>query len=176
MILRSIQATDVKSILSLDVSYTTDWVWQMEQKVSGNEIATYFRAVRLPRPLKVDTAPDWSTVTENWRERPLFIVACEGDIVLGYLDLTVDKRYGVGWMDHVAVPAPRRRTGIGTALVKEAERWSKRRGLGCLMAKIQTKNYPAIRFLQSCGFTFCGFNDRLYPQRDIVVFFFLNLD
>ncbi len=175
MILRSIQATDVRSIASLDASYTTEWVWQMEQKVSGNEIATYFRTVRLPRPLKVDAAPDWSTVAENWRDRSLFMVACEGDTILGYLDLTVDKRYGVGWTDHVAVRASKRRTGIGTALVNEAEKWGQRRGLGSLMARIQTKNYPAIRFFQSCGFTFCGYNDRLYPQRDIVVFFFLNL-
>ncbi|OGO04667.1 MAG: hypothetical protein A2Y60_07380 [Chloroflexi bacterium RBG_13_54_9] len=176
MILRSIQATDVRSILAIDVSYNTDWVWQMEQRVGGNEIATFFRPARLPRPLKVDPAPDWSTVAENWREKPLFVVASDGDYVLGYLDLTVDKSYNVGWIDHVAVLSLRRRTGIGTALVKESERWSKRRGLGSLMAKTQTKNYPAIRFFQSCGFTFCGFNDRLYPQRDIVVFFYLNLD
>lgn len=176
MILRPVKVTDVKPILSLDASYMTDWVWQMEQKVSGNEIATYFRAARLPRPLKADSALDWGIVTDNWQERPLFIVACEGDYILGYLDLTVDKRYNVGWIEHVAVMTSRRRTGIGSALVKEAEKWGKRRGLSSLMAKMQTKNYPAIRFFQKYGFTFCGFNDRLNPQRDIVVFFSFNLD
>lgn len=176
MILRSVRANDVRPILSLDVSYTTDWVWQVEQKVSGTEIATYFRTARLPRPLKVEPTPDWGAVTENWHERPLFMVAAEGDYVLGYLDLTVDKTYNVGRIDHVAVMAPRRRNGIGSALVKEAGKWGKRRVLGSLMAKTQTKNYPAIRFFQKCGFTFCGFNDRLYLQRDIVVFFSLSLD
>jgi GNAT superfamily N-acetyltransferase len=176
MILRSVQAADVKAILSLDVSYATDWVWQMEQKVSGSEIATYFRTTRLPRPLKVDPATDWAAVTDNWQERNLFIVATEGDHILGYLDLTADRRYNIGWIDHVAVAPVRRRAGIGSALVAEARAWSKRRKLGSLMAETQTKNYPAIRFLQKCGFTFCGFNDRLYPQRDIVVFFSFNLD
>ncbi len=176
MILRSIQASDVRSIQSLDVSFTTERVWQMEQKVSGNEIATYFRTARLPRPMRVDPTLDWGTDADSWQERPFFIVASEGELILGYLDLTVDKRYNVGWIEHVAVMAPRRRTGIGSALVKEAEKWGKRRRLGYLMAKTQTKNYPAIRFFQSYGFVFCGFNDRLYPQRDIVVFFSLNLD
>ena len=176
MILRSIEAADVKAILSLDVSYFTDRVWQMEQKVGGSEIATYFRTTRLPRPLRVDPATEWATVTDNWRERDLFIVANEGDHILGYLDLTIDRRHNIGWIDHVAVTPPRRRTGVGSALIEEAGKWGKRRRLSSLMAETQTKNHPAIRFLQKCGFTFCGFNDRLYPQRDIVVFFSLDLD
>jgi hypothetical protein len=37
--------------------------------------------------------------------------------------------------------------------------------------EIQTKNYPGIIFCQQRGFAFCGFNDRLFPNQDIAVFF-----
>jgi hypothetical protein len=38
-----------------------------------------------------------------------------------------------------------------------------------------TKAHPAICLYQKHGFVFCGFNDQLYPNRDIAMFFALSL-
>ncbi len=40
-----------------------------------------------------------------------------------------------------------------------------------MMAAVQSKNYPAINFLQRNGFTFCGYNERYYRNQDIAVYF-----
>ena len=39
------------------------------------------------------------------------------------------------------------------------------------MTVVQSKNYPAIQFLQKHGFKFCGYNERYYRSRDIALYF-----
>ena len=39
------------------------------------------------------------------------------------------------------------------------------------MTAVQSKNYPAIQFLQKQGFKFCGYNERFYRSRDIALYF-----
>jgi hypothetical protein len=61
--------------------------------------------------------------------------------------------------------------GIGTALLRAARDWALETKLRRLIVETQTKNYPAIRFLQKRGLVFCGYNDLFYPNQDIAVFF-----
>ena len=174
MILRPVGYADLKAIAGLDTAYTTTHVWQMEQRMAGEEIVTSFRTVRLPRPMKALTTEDLPSPTEAWRESDLFIVAEEGKDLLGYLRLKVEAGRKVGWINPVAVAPQHRRHGVASALVEEAKRWAQGR-LNSLAAALPTKNYPAIKFFQRLGFTFCGFNDRYYPSGDIAVFFHLSL-
>jgi GNAT superfamily N-acetyltransferase len=64
-----------------------------------------------------------------------------------------------------------RRTGVGSQLVSAALRWARERTLKQLIVEVQTKNHPAIEFLNKLGFSFCGFNDQHYLNRDIALFF-----
>ena len=68
-----------------------------------------------------------------------------------------------------------RRLGIGTAMLQASILWGRKNGLSKLMAPVQTKNYPGIRFCQKFGFVFSGFNDHYYPNRDIALFFSLRI-
>jgi ribosomal protein S18 acetylase RimI-like enzyme len=49
--------------------------------------------------------------------------------------------------------------------------WARERNLSRLMLDLQTKNYPAISFVQKHGFQFCGYNERYYSNGDIALFF-----
>jgi ribosomal protein S18 acetylase RimI-like enzyme len=69
------------------------------------------------------------------------------------------------------VSRPYRRRQIALRLTKAAATWAREHDLSRLMIETQTKNFPGIRFCEAAGFTFCGFNDRYFPNRDIAVFF-----
>lgn len=71
--------------------------------------------------------------------------------------LVVDRKY--------------RRKGIAGRLLIAVERWATAQGADELMADVPARNYPALRLLQKAGFTFCGFNDRCYPDNEVALFF-----
>ena len=57
-------------------------------------------------------------------------------------------------------------------------RWSDlivRQGMAEMMVTVQSKNWPAISFLQRNGFRFCGYNERFYRNQDIALYFVCGL-
>ncbi|MBM3135187.1 MAG: GNAT family N-acetyltransferase [Chloroflexi bacterium] len=91
--------------------------------------------------------------------------------VRGILTLMARPWPRTGWIEDLVVAPAHRRQGVGRALLGEARRWAQRQGLSALLAQASTQNYPAICFYQECGFTFCGFHEHYYPNRDIALFF-----
>lgn len=156
---------------ALDHSGTTGRVWQMENRVENGAQTILFRAVRLPREIKVDYPRQGRDLLAGWRRRDGFLVSeMEGE-VCGYVALTAQPEHGLAWVGDLVVQQSRRRCGIGTTLLKAAAHWGRQRGLTRLMVEVQTKNYPAIKFCQACGLTFSGYNDHYWPSEDIAVFF-----
>lgn len=175
MPIRPLLPTDLSAIAEISTAYSTDHVWQMEQKINSGEIVTSFRAIRLPRELRVLDQPDKSWIEENWQKSDLFIVAEEGGEIAGYLELNVNPTMKNAVVANLAVSFLKRRKGIAIALLREAQAWGRGRKLRSLIIETQTKNYPTICLSQKLGFTFCGFNDSYYPNKDIAVFFVLPL-
>ncbi|MDO8672204.1 MAG: GNAT family N-acetyltransferase, partial [Dehalococcoidia bacterium] len=161
-------------IEEFDSSFSTDCVWQMDQKIVGDEVSTTFRAIHLPRAIKVDPRRD-NNWLENWQNRDLLIAVEEDGELTGYLHMDVDRSRNVGRVEHLAVSRKRRRLGSGTALIQEAKRWSRVRRMRALAVETDTRNYPAINFFQKSGFAFCGFNDSYHSNKDISVFFVCTL-
>lgn len=162
---------DLEACLALDNSFTTDYVWQMEGKEKEGEVSITFRTVRLPRTMRVSYPRDNDHLLHNWRKEECFLVADEGGVVRGYIDMTVQAWHMTGWINNLVVTKSSRRRGIGSALLKAAVRWGCEQGLKQVVAETQTKNYPAICFYQKNGFAFCGFSDRYYINQDIALFF-----
>ncbi len=176
LLIRDATLADLSACAALDHTYETQQVWQMHiQQDDGWQVR--FRTERLPRTLE-------STVVSN-RERLrdalpadqccLVAVRRDTDAVLAYLVMRRDPTYALGHVHDLVVTRPHRRQQIGGRLLKVALQWAKEHDLTRVLLETQTRNFPAIAFCQAAGFTFCGFNDQYYPNRDIAVFFSLTL-
>jgi ribosomal protein S18 acetylase RimI-like enzyme len=162
---------DLAACLALDGSYETDYVWQVTQKLEDNQVATRFRTVRLPRTMHVPY-PSWGEALLAHQERgDLILVGVENAEVLGYINQESQPDQGVAWLHHLIVSPLYRRRGIGTALLARSLLQAQQQGLSQAMTVIQSKNFPAIKFLERNGFAFCGYNERFYRNLDIGLYF-----
>lgn len=149
------------------------------------------RPSRLPRPLAVPSPWTEQQLLAEWKKTDFLVVAETVPEVttneageelrtlpeiIGYIGVAVDAPRHLAWISSHAVQIDSRRQGVGGALLAEALRWADRNRLRSVMVEVQTKNYPAIQFLQKHGFFFCGYNSAYYPTREIALFFGLRLE
>ena len=172
MHVRPAERKDLGVCGTLDHSYTTDRVWQMDERLDTDTLMVTFRAVRLPRETRVEYPLQGASMLLGWQRRDGFLVAEEDDgRICGYVTLTAHTEHSIAWASDLIVDRPLRRSGIGTALLRAAAQWGRDRYLTRLLVEVQTKNYAAIRFCQSRGLTFCGYNDHYWPSQDIALYF-----
>ncbi len=171
MIVRRAFPEDLTACAEMDATVETEHVWQMEERGTSGELQITFRQARLPRPVRVAYLHDVSRLAQEWERDECFLVASQGSLVLGFVDVRLDPPNRAGWVHHLVVSRPHRRRGIGMRLVQAAGDWARRAGLRQLVLESSTKNYPGLCFCQRLGCTFCGFNDQLYASQDIAVFF-----
>jgi len=173
--IRAATPDDLSACLAFDLSYETDYVWQLD--VRGDEsgaIAIGLRTARLPRLMRV-TYPR----TENLLSAALgwesaagaFLVAEKGGALRGYAILRFVRERGAAQIAELGVDAAARRQKIGTALLNAAYAQAQLHRLCHLWIEVQTKNYPAICFAQRNGLVFCGYNDLYFANGDIALFF-----
>ncbi len=166
---------DLAACLTLDGSYETDYVWQVTQQEEGGELVARFRTVRLPRSMRV-RYPAWAEALLAHQERgDLILVAAEAAEVRGYIDQQCLPDQGIAWVHHLIVAPAYRRRGVGEALLIRAMDDARRQGMSQAMVTVQSKNWPAISFLQRNGYGFCGYNERYYRNQDIALYFVCGL-
>jgi len=164
-------AADIASLVAIDHTYTSDFVWQMEMQVDEGRVGVSFREIHLPRSVRVDYPRPTRNLAEGWVERHGLLVAIHADEVVGYISLMLNIAPNTAWATDLAVLRRMRRQGIGSSLVLAAQEWGLAHESRNLVLEIQPKNYPAIRMAQKLGFEFCGYNDRYFANRDIGLFF-----
>lgn len=182
MLLRSADLIDLGACLGLDADSQTDHVWQMDERQENGERVLRFRTVRLPRVMHLAYPRERDDLLDAWQGGATVLVTADNTVqgqedelqpILAYCQLDACAWQGAGWISHMIVDRPHRRRGIATAMLQASKLWARKEGLHRLMVGVQTKNYPAISFLETNGFAFCGFNDRYYKNRDIALFFTL---
>lgn len=164
---------DIPACLALDHAYSTDIVWQMTVTDTLGDWAISFKPQRLPRTLETSFIPDEARLHAALPPQQCLLVAQAKDEseVLGYLTMRADSPHQIALIQDIVVSRPYRRARIGTRLLSAARQWAKEHLLLTLCAENQTKNYPAVLFLQSAGLQFCGYNDQYFPNQEIAVFF-----
>ncbi|MBI3361451.1 MAG: GNAT family N-acetyltransferase [Chloroflexi bacterium] len=173
--IRPATSTDILKLAALDHGYSTEYVWQMDAREGDGQTSVTFRQVRLPRSMRVNFPRQPRDLADTWTHSAAFLVAEGEEQLKGYLALHPGPIAGTGWVADFAVDRKWRRQGAGTALFAQAVAVARDAGLRRLIVEMQSKNYPAIAFCQKRGLTFCGYNDRYYPNQDIALFFGLTL-
>ncbi len=169
--IRSGQESDFARCLALDASFETDYVWQVDNHAQAKEIEIAFHTVRLPRAMVVPYPRTRKQLTTAWQSCEAMLVAEDAaGALLGYVVLARRAAQAAAWISDLVVAKKMRRQGIGRALLAEATQWARTENSSWLIAEAQTKNYPALSFYQKQGLSFCGFQDRYYPNQDIAVF------
>ena len=173
--IRRFLPADLPSLLSIDHSYTTEFVWQMEIQESAREVNVTFRELKLPRIVRHSYPRDHQNMVEDWLERWGILVAIHGpdpdEPPAGYVTIARGSEPHIALVTDIAVGEPMRRKGLASALIISAEDWAHEKGCTQLIIEMQSKNVPGIRLAKKLGFDFCGFSDRHYPNKDIALFF-----
>ncbi len=169
--IRTGQESDFARCLAVDASFETDYVWQVDNHAQAKQIEVAFHTVRLPRAMPVPYPRTHKQLTTAWQSCEVMFVAEDvAGALCGYVVLARRAAQSAAWISDLVVTKKLRRQGTGSALLAEAVKWARAENLSWLIAEAQTKNYPALCFYQKQGLTFCGFQDRYYPNQDIAVF------
>lgn len=172
-LIRDAVTADVEACLALDHHYKTDYVWQMTLSSEADNWQVLFRKERLPRSNKILYPADESRLRLALTPEVCYLVAVGKDepTMLGYLTMSLQMMHQIALIQDIVVSHQFRRCGVGLRLLTIARRWALEHSAQQLLVETQTKNYPAIEFLQSQGLSFCGFNDQYFRNHDIAVFF-----
>lgn len=169
---------DISACLSLDSRYETNFVLRVYlhgQEATGWEIS--LQRERLPRAVELSHSIHRAHLRDALEAEDCYLVAVnrDDDQVLGCLVMRPDPLHGFALIQGLVVSPHARRRQIGTRLIAASGIWAREHGVNRLMTELSTKNVPGIAFLESLGFTFCGFNDRYFSDENIAVFFNLPL-
>ncbi|MCB9461589.1 MAG: GNAT family N-acetyltransferase [Anaerolineaceae bacterium] len=172
-LIREALSTDIAQCLELDHHYETERVWQMSVQPDTSAITVNFRTERLPRAIDIAyEVPEDHLKNALIHDNVLLVAELKDEpTIIGYLVIHREQSFGNVVIKHIVVDDLYRRLGVGRRLLTIAQRWALEHDIRHLFIETQTQNYPSIQFCQSCGFTFCGFNDQLFPNNDIGVYF-----
>ncbi len=168
---------DIPFCLALDSDYETEHVWQMTVQDNGQDIQISCRRQRLPRRLDAQHVPDPAKLFLALRSDFCFVVIQDkaSSHLLGYITLRIDGSSQVAYLQDIVIDRAYRRRSLGARLVHVARIWAGEFQLRQIIFEIPTTNYPGILFAQALGFSFCGFNDHHFANREIAVFFSLSV-
>ena len=169
---------DIDDCLSIDHTYTTDYVWQVQiERDDPNYYQMTFRTERLPRTLEASYTPAPERIKLALPDNHCFLVAAErdGSSVLGYCVMSQEQTHRLAIIHDLVIDRTYRRSRIGSKLLSIARRWATHHQLQRLLIEVHTRNHPAIVFCQASGFTFFVYNERYSDQQEIAIFFGQNL-
>ena len=151
----------------MDVSYETEYVWQLQSSVHADVPMVGFVQVRLPRTITLRD-PLWGgTADPPQPEHASLIVAEVLGVVDGFAFVVPDEPRGVDALWMLALRPHSRRRGLGVRLARAAIEAARAGGRRALCATVQARNFPAIRMLQASGFVLTGYDEQYYPSNDV---------
>jgi GNAT superfamily N-acetyltransferase len=158
---------DLNDCMTLDASYETQRVWQMNLQVKNNRIQIDFHLVHLPRTVHIDVEPGTENLLRCWQRGDCLLTARKQTTVVGFLHMIPDLPTKVGYIHRQVVAPEHRNQGIGSTLLTHALKWARDRKLHSVIISLNTKNNPASNFYLDRGFAFSGFNEETHGDQRI---------
>ena len=169
--------TDIPYCLALDSDFQSEHVWQMTVQEIGDEIQVSCRKQRLPRSLDSRHVANAQQLELALRRKDCFVVVQDkrSNHILGFVAMRVDETSQVAFLQDIVIDRVYRRRSLGSRLVHVARVWASEYRLRQILFEIPTTNYPCILFAKALGFSFCGYNDHHFANREIALFFSLSI-
>lgn len=171
IMIRPAVATDVNTLIAIDHSSQTDYVWQVDQQREDTQSIITFREIRLPKTVTINYPRLVSILAETWRRQDGFFVAVVENTVIGYVRTNEANFQPTASITDLVVTPRYRRQGVGEKLIKAVKTMAVNRKNTYILLEMISKNVPAIRFARKLGFEFSGYNDKYYDSKDIALFF-----
>jgi ribosomal protein S18 acetylase RimI-like enzyme len=171
MRIRRAELVDLNACSQMDLSYSTDTVWQVDERPKEDGISVTFRTVKLPRAAQIRVPKLESGLLNCWQQDECFVIAEGASRIVGFLNMPMVPGEPLAHIRYLVVDTPHRRKGVGSALITSVAEWARDHGVGGIMAETDTRNYPAISFLERRGFAFCGYSDQLSVNQGVKLFF-----
>lgn len=169
--IRPAVSTDLATLMAIDHTCQTDYVWQMDIQREEEQVGVNFRQIRLPRTVNVDYPRSVAALSESWNRRCGLLVALTAGQLVGYVRMSDLILPRVVWITDVVVAPRFRRKGVGSTLILAAQSWAVDRQDERAMFEMPSKNNLAIQLVQKLGYEFCGYNDQYYTTQDVALFF-----
>ncbi len=167
VVLRPGAAADWGSCWAMDVSYDTEYVWQLQSSMQADVPMSGFVQVRLPRTI-VLRDPLWGgTASPPQPAQGSLTVAESQGAIDGFALVVPDVARAVDVLHMVAVRGHARRRGLGTRILNATLDAARTAGRRTLCATVQARNYPAISALKATGFALTGYDEQYYPSNDV---------
>lgn len=155
----------------MDVSYSTESVWQLRSQQNGETYESVLEPVRLPRPLTLRD-PLWGADgVASVGDDGVLLVAESLLGVVGFALVIADAVRNVNQIVMLAVAGHARRQGIGQRLLAATIDAARGRGGRAVCTTLQARNHPAIDFVRAAGFALSGYDEQYYPSNDVALFF-----
>lgn len=171
MRIRASHEKDFNACLTLDLSYETEFAWQMEALAAEKEWGARFREVRLPRRQRITPTFTPEQRAPAWERCDGFFVAVEQRKITGYIALQLELACQQARIVDLGVGEGYRRQGVATALLQQGVEWCLRHNVPQVVLACPLKAHPAITFALKHHFTFCGYQDDFWPEQTAALFF-----
>ncbi len=169
--IRRAVATDIPTLMAIDHTCQTDYVWQMDVDREPGQIGAIFREIRLPRSVTVPYPRPVANLPETWNRRSGMLVGIIEHEVIGYIRMSDLMVPHIAWLTDVVISPNFRRQGVGSALILAAQSWAVDRKNNRALLEMPLKNNPMLCLARKLGYEFCGYNDMYYDTQDIALFF-----
>jgi ribosomal protein S18 acetylase RimI-like enzyme len=169
--IRSIKSDDVDTLSAFEHGYYSEYAWQMNMDLDGQNYKTDFRRVRLPRQIMVAYPRKREEVFSDIDDAEAFLVAELNGRSVGYVKVVVEEEENALRIPDLVVSGPMRRQGIASGLLVAVMNLASNRDYHYLVLEMQSKNEPAIAMADKLGFSFCGFRDHYFSNQELALFF-----
>ena len=162
-------------IAAMDLSFESDYVWKTQTLEEYESFESSFQRIRLPKTIRVSFQAYSSANLETLiRNREILSVRYD-DRVIGYVRLERDETVNRLMLKTGGIMPEYRNKGVGSVLLDQVTEIARHNGLRSIVCMVQAKNDPAIHFLLSHGFVFCGYQEFFFRNMEIGLFFSKNV-
>lgn len=162
-------------IAQMDLSFESDYVWKTQMLEGLDSFESSFQRIRLPKTIHVSfQAYSPSNLEYMISQREILSVRYE-EHVIGYIRLEQDEAVNRLILKTGGIMPEYRNKGVGSVLLERVTEIARHNSIRSLVAMVQAKNDPAIRFLLARGFVFSGYQEFFFRNMEIGLFFSKNV-